>query len=129
MIIRYRASMSGKPAITEVLSNTLVSSTASTGTWTIVLSGPKSCVVGMKVTIYSSLGASPENTINGTDYFLGNTFSVTLDPITGLSSITQILRIANTSGNRINVQVTIETVSKGTIRPSASFWTNNVLVP
>lgn len=128
MIIRYKAALGAGPEITGVLSNTLISSTANTGTWEIVISGPKDCIVGFQVTLFSSLGTGPENTINGTDYVLNDTFSLTLDHVTGQTTISQILSIANVTTNRINVQVTIETVSKGTINPSSKFWTNNVVV-
>lgn len=129
MIIRYRAAMSGASTITKIISNTFTGGTSNTGNWTIVVKGPLSAVVGFKVTGFNSLGVVPENKINGSDYVLNQTFSLTLDAITGLTTITQMLSIANVPGNRINVQVTIETVSSGGISSSSRFWTNNVIVP
>lgn len=130
MIIRYRASMSsGGGSTTKVLSNTFISGTANTGNWEIVVQGPPSAVVGFKVTGFTSFGVVPENKINGSDYVLNQTFSLTLDAITGKTTITQMLSIANVAGNRINVQVTIESVSVGGISVSSNFWTNFVLVP
>jgi hypothetical protein len=127
MISRYK--VFGQPAITLVQSNTLSSSTANTATYTVVIQGPKSCVVGLKVTLFSSFGSSPQMSINSTFYVLNDTFSVTLDAVTGLATLTQFLSISNTSGHTISVQVTIETVSKGIIKYVDYYWDNTVRVP
>lgn len=120
--------MSGASTITKIISNTFISGTANTGNWNIVVKGPLSAIVTFKVTIFTSVGVVPENKINGSDYVLNQTFMVTLDAITGLSTLTQMLSIANVHGNRINVQVTIISVSTGGISSSSNFWTNFVIV-
>lgn len=126
MISRYK--VFGQPQITRVQSNTFVSGNAHQSTFTIVIAGPKSCVVSFKVTIYTSFGPSAEMSINSTDYILNDTFNFTTDSGTGLITLTQFLSIANTPGNRINVQITLESVSKGTISTTSKFWTNFVTV-
>lgn len=128
MILRYRAAMSGASTITKVISNTFVSGTANTGNWDIVVKGPLSAVVTFKVTIFTSVGVVPENNINGSDYVLNQTFTVTLDAITGLSTLNQRLSVANVHGNRINVQVSIISVTSGGISSSSFFWTNFIVV-
>lgn len=115
--------ISGEPAVTLVVSNTLQSSTANTATYAILISGPLLCVVGFKVTIYSFNGASPLMEINSTPYVLNDTFNITLDA-TGKATLTQLLSIANSPGNNLQAQITIETVSVGNISSISFFWSN-----
>ena len=126
MILRYFAALSAKPEITYVQSNTLTSSTANTATYSIVIAGPVSCVVGFKVTIYTFFGGGEEMSIDSTDYVLNDTFNATLDSMTGLVTLTQFLKINNSPGNRINVTITIETVSKGVVSSFSNSWTNYI---
>lgn len=128
MIKRYKAAMSTAPEITKVVSNTLDSSTANTATYTIVISGPKSCIVGFKVTIFNVLGSFGEMDIDGSSYVLNDTFNYTTDAVTGLITLTQFLTVTNSPGNRIDTQVTIETVSKGVRSPTLYFWNNGIVV-
>ncbi len=124
MLLRYRAMQSGLPSITLVESNTFVSQTANTATYAILIKGPKSALVTFTVTIYSSIGAAPSMTIGGTPYTLSQTFQTTLDGTTGLSTLTQVLSIANTIGNVISVQCTITAVSAGSISNTFNQWSN-----
>lgn len=127
MLRRFLVSQGGKPAITVVQSNTLTSSTTNTAHYSIVIVGPKSCVVGFKVTIYSSVGTGPEMSINSTDYILNDTFNVTLDSVTGMAPLIQFLKIDTPiPPNLISVQITIVSVSKGTISNSFFEWSNSV---
>lgn len=127
MLLRHFVNSGGKPQITRIQSNTLTSSTANTAHYAIVVAGPKSTVVGFKVTIYSAFGTGAEMSVNSVDYVLNDTFSVTLDAVTGLSTLDQYLKMDNTSGYRLSVQITIETVSKGVIG-NPSFQDNTLTV-
>jgi hypothetical protein len=126
MLLRHFVSQGGLPAVTLVQSNMFVSGTSNTATYAIVIKGPKSAVVIFTVTLYSYFpgGANPSMTIGGMPYTLGQTFQTTLDSVTGLSTLTQVLSVTNTVGYVISVQCSITAVSSGSISNVSYQWSN-----
>jgi hypothetical protein len=124
MILRYKTSLGGAALVTLVQSNTQTSTTTNTVTYTVVIQGPPSAVVGFKVTILTqSVPGTAGMTINSNPQVINSTFSGTLDAVTGLLTLTQVLTITSTPGT-IESQVTIETTSIGVISPVLGFWDN-----
>jgi|GEM_PF-3326430 len=121
MIRRYRNGGALIYIPTLVASNTLASSTSHSVTYTTKVTGEPGSIVGFKVTTYAaSGGASPNYQVNGTSHVLNDTFNLTLDG-SGQVTFTQLVDVGTTtSGNSLDVILTIETTSIGYVSGSAN---------
>ncbi len=115
MIKRYRNTGALIYIVTQVATNTLASSTASTATYNTTISGEPGSVVGFKVTTYSHSNGGAAYTVDGVTYVLNDTFTRTLDG-SGNASFVQFIDVGTTTpSNAINVVLTIETTSIGPV--------------
>lgn len=115
MIKRYFNSLASN-RYTFFASNVEASHTAQTITFTTVIQGYPSANVTFKVTTYAASDPGAANyEVNGTSYHLNDTFVLVLDS-TGSLTITQFLDVGtSTSGNALNIALTIFSVDKGLI--------------
>ena len=114
MIKRYYPFILGKRT-TFFRSNILTASTAQTSTYSTVISGAVGSVVTLKVTTLTHTSGSAVFKVNGTQYFLNDTFTVTIGS-NGLVTITEFLDAgATTSGTVLETILTIMSTTKGAI--------------
>lgn len=115
MIRRYFSSLA-TGFYTFFVSNVEASHTSQTITFTTVIQGEPLANVTFKVTLYSASDPGAANyEVDGTSYVLNDTFVLALDSTGGLT-ITQFLDVGTaTSGNALNIELTIFSVDKGLI--------------
>lgn len=115
MIKRYFVSLASD-LYTFYVSNVEASHTAQTITFTTVIQGFPSANVTFKVTKYAASDPGAANyEVNSTSYHLNDTFVLALDSTGGLT-ITQFLDVGTTtSGNALDIELTIFSVDKGLI--------------
>lgn len=117
MIIRYlrQGGTHGTSVSTFFQSNTLTGSTSRTETYSTVTQGAPGATITYKVTTLSHSNPGYTYQVDGVSYALGSTFTKVLDG-TGHVTMTQFIDVGTlTSGNAIDVILTIFATSNGAI--------------
>lgn len=119
MIKRYlRSGGTGSSGISTFFqSNVLDSTTATSVTYTSTVKGAVAAVVTIKVTTLGHSNPGYSYTVDGVSYVLNDTFTRTLDG-SGLISFVQFADVGTSvGGNAIDVILTLESSTNGTIVP------------
>lgn len=125
MIKRYRHAGGIILVNTHIGSNNLTSSTASTATFTTILSGEPGAVLTINVSAYSHTDPGANFSVDGVTHILGDNFTKTLDG-TGNLTIIQFLDVGTTTpGNFLGVNLHITATTIGIVDPINNLTSNS----